>query len=111
VHVARGAEVVDAVVMQDAVVGPGARVDRAILDKCARVGEGAVIGDGDVPRAPGTAWLEGLTLVGKDAVIPEGARIGRAAVIGIGAREGELGSLAVAPGTVIGSRPWYQDVL
>jgi hypothetical protein len=29
-------------------------------------------------------------------------------VIGVGATEGDLGDGVVAPGTVIGSRPWFE---
>ena len=57
-----------------------------------------------------SAWLEGLTLIGKDAVIPPRARVGRAAVVGIGASPEELGE-DVAAGAVIASRAWYEDVV
>jgi glucose-1-phosphate adenylyltransferase len=110
VRVEAGAEVSDSVVMQDVVLGRGARVDRAILDKHTRVGVGAIVGHGEAPQDPASAWLEGLTLVGKDAVIPDGGRVGRAAVIGIGVRKGELG-VVVPAGAVFGSRPWYEDVV
>lgn len=105
-----GAEVIDSIVMQDVRLERGARADHAILDKHARVCEGAHVGHGPVPRDAGTAWLEGLTLVGKDAVIPPGARVGRAAVVGIGASPDEVGG-EVAAGAVIASRAWYEDVV
>jgi glucose-1-phosphate adenylyltransferase len=111
VHVGRGAEVTDSVVMQDVMLEPGSLVDRAILDKHTRVGERAVVGHGDPPRDPAAAWLEGLTLVGKDAEIPAGARIGRAAVIGVGAGAADFDGGGVPAGTVIGSRAWYEGVV
>jgi hypothetical protein len=73
-----------------------------------RVGAGAVIGVGEPSDAPESAWLDGLTLVGKEAVIGAGASIGRSAVIGVGVGEADLGAGVVPAGTVVGSRPWFQ---
>jgi glucose-1-phosphate adenylyltransferase len=103
-----GAEVVESVVMSDTHIGAGARVFGSILDKYVRVEPGAEIGGGEPDVSPESAWLEGLTLVGKDALIPSDARIGRSVVIGIGTRPADFGELAVAPGTVLGSRPWFE---
>ncbi|HEX9117626.1 MAG TPA: sugar phosphate nucleotidyltransferase [Anaerolineae bacterium] len=84
VYVAPGAVVSDAILMNDAVVEPGAQVDRVIVDKRVRIGEGAVLGGGD-DNTPNKRWPDrlntGLTLVGKGAVVPPGARIGRNVVI------------------------------
>jgi glucose-1-phosphate adenylyltransferase len=111
VRVEAGAEVVDSVVMADTLIKQGARVDRAILDKYVRVGEGAVVGYGDPPIESDTAWLDGVALVGKDAVIPEGVKIGRASVIGIGAGPADFGAAEVAAGTLLPSHSWYEDVV
>src|SRR5262249_11092659 len=109
VTVEPGASVEDAVVMQDVVVESGARVHRAILDKYARVGRGAMVGVGEAPSDPALAWMDGLAVVGKDARIPEGARIGRAAVVGIGARPESFDGGELAPGAITPSRPWYEE--
>ncbi len=106
-----GALVEDAVVMQDTRVEPGARVARAILDKCVRVGEGAIVGWGEIPPGPEHAWLEGLVLVGKDATIPAGARVGRAAVVGIGAGAAEFPNGRLEAGATTVSHPWYEGVV
>jgi len=106
-----GATVEDSVVMQDVVVGPGAQVSRAILDKYARVGPGAVVGAGEAPDDPALAWMDGLTLVGKDARVPEGARIGRAAVVGIGAGPASFDGGELAAGRTMPSRPWYEELV
>jgi glucose-1-phosphate adenylyltransferase len=83
-YVAPGAVVRDAIVMNDTVVETGAEVDRAILDKRVRVGQGAKLGFGD-NNTPNRRWPErlntGLTLVGKGAVIPPDMKIGRNVVI------------------------------
>jgi glucose-1-phosphate adenylyltransferase len=109
VVVEEGAEVTESVVMSDVVLSRGARVDRAIIDKYARVDEGAIVGHGPVPRAAESEWLEGLTLVGKDALIPRGARVGRAAVVGVGVGPPDFEHGEVAAGTVVPNRPWYED--
>jgi glucose-1-phosphate adenylyltransferase len=109
VHVEEGAEVIDSVIMADARIGRGARVDRAILDKYVRVGAQAVIGHGDAPSSTECAWLDGIALVGKDASIPEGVRIGRASVIGIGAGPEDFAAEELAAGTLMPSRPWLKD--
>ena len=67
--------------MFDSVIRSGAVVDRAILDKEVVVGPGAIVGDGpydDRPNRQEPGRLNtGITVVGKRAVIPRGARIGR----------------------------------
>ncbi len=105
-----GAEISDSIVMQDVTVRRGGRVDRAILDKHASVGEGAVVGWGEAPRGAAHAWLGGLTLVGKDAHIPAGARVGRSVVIGIHASFDGCPS-EVPAGTLLPSRAWYEGVV
>ena len=93
--------------MSDALVDSGARVDRAILDKYVRVGEGAVVGHGETQGGDESGWLEGLTLVGKDAVIPPGARVGRSVVIGVGGGPPDFEAGEIAPGTVVPNRAWF----
>ena len=102
-----GAEIVESVVMSDVVVESGARVDRSILDKYARVGEGAVVGHGETPSGNESEWLGGLTLVGKDALIPPGARVGRSVVIGVGGGPPDFEAGEIAPGTVVPNRAWF----
>lgn len=104
VRVEAGAEIVDSVVMPDVTIGPAARVDRAILDKFVRVGAGATVGDGMPLDRPALEWLDGLTLIGKDVVIPDGARVGRQAILGVGAGPQDFTGGVVAPGTVVADR-------
>ena len=93
--------------MSDVVVEPGARVDRAILDKYARVGEGAIVGYGETPEGSENEWLGGLTLVGKDAIIPPGARAGRSVVIGVGGGAPGFEAGEIVAGTVVPNRAWF----
>lgn len=108
VVVETGAEVSESVIMSDTRIGAGARVSGAILDKYVKVEAGAAIGVGEGEPTPESAWLEGVTVIGKEAAIPAAARIGRAVVVGIGTREGDFASPEVRPGTVIGSRSWFE---
>jgi glucose-1-phosphate adenylyltransferase len=80
VRVGPDAVVRDSIVMFDTIVGAGAQLDRAIVDKEVSIGPGAVIGSGDdaPPNRDEPERLHtGLTLVGKQAVVPPGMRIGR----------------------------------
>ena len=81
VRVEAGAIVRDSIVMFDCVVRAGAVVDQAILDKEVVVGPGAIVGTGPIPAPPNRmepgALTTGITVVGKRAAVPRGARIGR----------------------------------
>ncbi len=84
VFVAEGAIVRDSVILNDTEIGPGAVVERCIVDKEVRIGAGARLGDGD-DNTPNKALPEaintGITLVGKQSVVPEGISVGRNVVI------------------------------
>ena len=81
VRVDVGAVVRDSIVMFDSVIRAGAVVDRAILDKEVVVGQGAIVGEGPYdgpPNRPEPGRLNtGITVVGKQSIIPRGARLGR----------------------------------
>ncbi|MEO8245979.1 MAG: sugar phosphate nucleotidyltransferase [Chloroflexota bacterium] len=80
VRVGPGAVVRDSIVMFDTVIGEEAVLDRAIVDKEAIIGARAVIGQGEdlrPNRDEPERLYAGLTLVGKQASIPPGTRIGR----------------------------------
>jgi glucose-1-phosphate adenylyltransferase len=100
-----GAHVSGSIVMNDTRVEAGARVDRAILDKQIRVGENAVVGHGDATTPNEKIPLllrSGLTVVGKSAVIPAGARIGRNCCLGADVSEKDFPTLELPAGGVVG---------
>ncbi len=104
VRVEVGAVIRDSIVMFDTVVRKGAIIDRSILDKEVTVGPGAVIGEGpdDPPnRAEPSRLNTGITVVGKRAIIPRGARIGRNVRIGGEVRATDFTSKAVRSGTSV----------
>jgi glucose-1-phosphate adenylyltransferase len=113
VRVEVGAVVRDSIVMFDSVVRSGAILDRAILDKEVIVGQGAIVGDGppDGPpnkQEPGRLNT-GITVVGKQSVIPRGARIGRNVRVGLEVRPNDFPSKVVKSGASIEGRPSAAD--
>ncbi len=105
VVVKQGAIVRDSIIMTDAVIEEGAEVDRAILDKRVQVGAAARVGAGET-NTPNHKWPDrlntGLTLVGKEAVIPPGAVVGRNVVIYPHVAEKDYAGTEVANGETIG---------
>jgi glucose-1-phosphate adenylyltransferase len=80
VYVSPGAIVRDSVVMNDTWIGPGAVLDRVIVDKGVVVGAGVRLGSGDdmsPNREQGDKMTTGVTVIGKGAHIPQGIVIGR----------------------------------
>jgi glucose-1-phosphate adenylyltransferase len=103
-YVSEGATIRDSIVMNDTWVGAGAQIDRAIVDKDVRIGENAIVGEGDdntpnheLPNALNT----GLTIIGKGAHLPAGTRLGRNVVIRPFRREGDFAGLVVESGRTI----------
>lgn len=79
VYVSPGAVVEESIIMNDTWIGPGARVRQSVVDKGVVIGDGAQIGIGD-PAVPNERMPDklfaGITVIGKNTTIPDGARIG-----------------------------------
>jgi glucose-1-phosphate adenylyltransferase len=113
VRVDVGAVVRDSIVMFDSVIRAGAVIDRAILDKEVVVGQGAIVGEGPYDGPPNkqepNRLNTGITVVGKQSVVPRGARLGRNVRIGEGARSADYASRVVRSGASVeagtGRRP------
>lgn len=105
VRVDVGAVVRDSIVMFDSVIRSGAVVDRSILDKEVVVGQGAIVGDGpdfDTPnRLEPTRLNTGITVVGKQAVVPRGVRLGRNVKIGSEVRSSDYPSRFIRTGGTV----------
>ena len=98
-----GAVLRDSVVMTDAVIEEDAVVDRAILDKRIRVGTGARIGWEDDGRpSPQTDTQNGITVIGKNTLIPRHARIGRNCTIAADLGENVFEKNVIPSETTIG---------
>ncbi|MBN1936909.1 MAG: glucose-1-phosphate adenylyltransferase [Anaerolineae bacterium] len=84
VCVRQGAIVRNSIVMTDAVIEEMTVVDRAILDKNVRIGARSRVGYGNdmhVPNETESYLNTGITLVGKNTVIPPRMTVGRNCVI------------------------------
>lgn len=88
VAVEAGALVRDSIIFDDCIIGRGATVDLAIMDKLVTVGRGAMVGSGgnrNIPnRQDPTHLYTGISLVGKGAEVPEDTVIGRNCIINPG---------------------------
>ncbi len=109
VRVDVGAVVRDSIVMFDSVIRSGAVVDRAILDKEVVIGQGAIVGDGpdfDTPNKAEPGRLNtGITVVGKQSVVPRGTRLGRNVKIGERVRSGDFATRTVRSGGTVDRKP------
>ena len=94
--------------MFDSVVRSGAVVDRAILDKEVVIGQGAIVGDGpdfDTPNRQEPGRLNtGITVVGKQSVVPRGARLGRNVKVGDQVRSADFPTRSVRSGGTVERR-------
>jgi glucose-1-phosphate adenylyltransferase len=108
VRVDVGAVVRDSIIMFDAVIRAGAVIDRAILDKEVTVGPGAIVGDGPdltTPNRQEPGRLNtGITVVGKQSVIPRGVHIGRNVKIGTEVRATDFQRRQVPSGGTVERR-------
>jgi glucose-1-phosphate adenylyltransferase len=109
VRVDMGAVVRDSIIMFDCVIRSGAVIDRAILDKEVVVGQGAIVGEGpdfDRPNKKEPNRLNtGITVVGKRAVVPRGARLGRNVKVAADVRSSDFVSRVVRTGESVEVRP------
>ncbi len=109
VRVDVGAVVRDSILMFDTVVRSGAVVDRGILDKEVTIGQGAIVGDGpdfDTPNKMEPGRLNsGITVVGKQSVVPRGVRLGRNVKVGYQVRSSDFASRTIRSGGTVERRP------
>ncbi|MFQ5613451.1 MAG: glucose-1-phosphate adenylyltransferase subunit GlgD [Anaerolineae bacterium] len=83
-YVAESAVVRDSVVMHGTTIGPGSKVDRAIIDKDVQIGKNVYIGYGEnnTPNRLAPHILNtGLTLIGKGTILPDDLRLGHNVVV------------------------------
>jgi glucose-1-phosphate adenylyltransferase len=110
VRVDVGAVVRDSIVMFDSVIRAGAVVDRAILDKEVVVGQGAIVGEGPYDGPPNKAepgrLNTGITVVGKQSIVPRGTRLGRNVKVGGNIKSSDYATRVVrSGGSVEAGRP------
>jgi glucose-1-phosphate adenylyltransferase len=99
VRVARGAVVRYSILLTDAVVEKGAVVERSILDKRVVVGEGAHIGYGtDYTENREYNITTGISVIGKNTLIPPGMKVGRNVMIGSDLNDDDFNSDTIKSG-------------
>ncbi|MCA9779725.1 MAG: glucose-1-phosphate adenylyltransferase subunit GlgD [Candidatus Eremiobacteraeota bacterium] len=111
VRIAPGAVVTNSIILHGTVIEAGAVVDKCIIDKQSHIGAEAKVGHGDdntpnqdLPRDLNT----GLTLVGREAVIPAGMTLGRNVTVQAWTDEAAFKKMkkkGVASGSVVGTAP------
>jgi len=88
VRVKKGAVVTNSVLFDDCTVEENAVVDLAICDKRVHIGAGAEVGHGQNMTVANRQFPKhlytGISLVGKEASIPGGVRVGRNCIINFG---------------------------
>lgn len=86
VVVEEGARIIDSVVFHNAVVKKKAVLLKAIIDKNVKIGKRAFIGYGEsLPnKILGMNLSTGITVIGKNAVLPEGIIVGKNCIISAG---------------------------
>ena len=107
VYVSPEAIVRSSIVMNDTWIGPGAVLDRVIVDKEVVIGARTRLGDGDdntANRAQPDRINTGLSVVGKGAHIPDEYEIGRNVVVAPWSPEAAFKDYAgsVASGSTVG---------
>lgn len=106
VYVGKGAVVKDSVVMHECRIMPGSRVEKAVLDKQTVIGAGAQITP-DETASPNKEFPQhlftGLTLVGKECVVPPYTVIGPNSVLYPKCKEDDFLSKDIPAGSVIRS--------
>lgn len=106
VRVGRGAVVRNSIVFTDTVIDKGAIVDRAIVDKQCLIKQNAHVGYGvDYSANPLGNLTSGISLVGKNAVVPESMRIGRNCVVAGDSRPEDFTGNMAPSGTTVGFAP------
>lgn len=111
VKIAPGAVVTNSIILHGTVIEAGATVDKCIIDKQCHIGAEARVGHGDdntpnqdLPRDLNT----GLTLVGREAVIPAGITLGRNVTVHAFSNESAFKKMkkkGVPSGSVVGKEP------
>jgi len=105
VTVGPGCHIRDSIILHDCVIEEGATVDLAIMDKRARVGKGAIVGQGDRKNIPNSQYPDhlytGISLVGKEADIPPGTIIGRNCIINPWRKQKDFKDNVLEDGTTI----------
>jgi glucose-1-phosphate adenylyltransferase len=105
VRVQRGAVIRHSIIMTDTVIEAGALVDKCIIDKQVTVGRGAYLGWGKDYTVNTLGNLtSGITLVGKNAQLPRGLRVGRNCVLVSDLQESDFSAETIPSGMTVSAK-------
>ncbi len=106
VKVGRGTVVRNSIILTDTIIENGAIIDRTIIDKECHILANAHVGYGvDYSPNPLGDLTSGISLVGKNAVVPEGVKVGRNCVVAGDSRPSDFSTPMVPSGTTVGYVP------
>jgi glucose-1-phosphate adenylyltransferase len=106
VRVERGAVVRNSIILTDTEVLAGAVVDRSIIDKQAIIAGNAHVGYGaDYSPNPLGDLVSGISLVGKNAHVKPGVKIGRNCLVISDVRPDDFTDVMIPSGTTVGRLP------
>ncbi len=102
VQVERGAVVRHSIIMNDAIIHAGAVVDRSVIDKRVAIGRDVHLGWGHDYTVNTLGNLAtGITLVGKNAELPPGLRVGRNCVLTGDLQESDFTAETIPSGAIV----------
>ena len=105
VVVEEGAVIRDSILFADCIVGKNSMVDLAICDKRVQILPESVVGSGSNHEFPNiqqpTHLYTGISLVGKEAIIPSGVTIGRNCIINSHTEENAYSTKEIADGETL----------
>lgn len=104
VRVGRGAQIRDSIIMNNSHIGENTIIDRVITDKNVRIDHGCEVGAGDnVLNEQFPHLLDtGISVLGKNALLPPGTRVGRNVLVFPDCRPDDLpGSVVTSGATVV----------
>lgn len=106
VHVGSGTYISDSVILPDCVIAAESQVNRCIIDRGSIIDRGCFIGNGSSDRVnvdyPDLLNC-GVTLIGEDALIPPGSRLGGNVLIFPGMKPGEMPGSELEDGVTVTS--------
>lgn len=105
VVVEEGAVVRDSILFDDCIVAKNSMVDLTICDKRVRISGDAVVGSGDNHTFPNieqpTHLYTGISLIGKEAIVPSGVTIGRNCIVNSHIKEEAFSAKIIADGETL----------
>lgn len=104
VKICKGAVVRDSVIMHDCVIEKGSKLDHVITDKDVRIEANCRIGTGEID-CPNQQYPDhlssGLTVIGKNSIIPPGTTIEKNCIINPGTSANQFAAKFIACGATI----------